>query len=195
MKKWPYIIIVVLFAYIFFLKSCENKKPLPPKITPPKTNTVVIEKPAEVIKYDTIKVSEKEVKIVQRDNPVNAELLNKYKKAKDSITKLNLYKNAIKERNYINKLTDSLQTITVESNVIGHLERLKISYRTNPIAQPQKPVKNRTHLYLGMSTMLPTNGQDPSIIGNMTLTKDKHLFSVGYGFKNEITVGYSIRIF
>ena len=150
------------------------------------------------MRQDTITISDTEVRIVNVPNPVNQELLEKYNKATDSLSKLELHKEAITERLYKETLTDSVQTITVSSKVIGTLKEQKISYKTNPVNIEIKSKKPSLEVFAGGTTTIPTEvGQKIGLGATLSLlNKNKsQIYSVGYDANKNVIVGVSFKLF
>lgn len=195
------IIIAVLVVYILMIGNSEPKEIIIPSVK----NSVVIDDPMPVVIFDTIyldSIQEKKVfEIVKVKNPVNTELLSKYEKAiqeNDSLKQIELFKEAITERTYTEYLEDSVQTITVDSKVIGVLKRQTISYITKVKKVTLKPVKLKPSLFIGAFLSVPVDIQTPSNIGvNITLmnkTKNKY-YSIGIDNKKYIYIGVNFKLF
>lgn len=188
----PYLVIIGLLIYIFNLQIGEINV-----LVPSKEAMKVITNPQPVVKVDSLYLSSGEIRLVSIPNPVNQELLTKYNQAKDSLSKLQVYKDAITEREYIEYLSDSVQTVTVRSKVIGTLTEQIISYRTNPITITKKSLKSNTEVFIGAFTGLPT---DPinnrfTLGANLNIKANKNLYSLGYDTDRRLTLGVSFKLF
>lgn len=183
-KILPYLIILIL---LLLLIKCPSKETTSVSI-PPKTNSFQTVNPEPIVLRDTIRLKG-EVRIIEKENPINQELLNKYNQAKDSLEKQKLYKEAITERTYKETFEDSVQTIEVESKVIGELESQTISYTI-------KPNKEKIQLYGGIETNIPTQINRPFNIGlNLQLKNKNKIYKIGYDTGGNITVGVAFSIF
>lgn len=192
-KTIPYFVITGLLIYIFMISNSDSQE----IIIPSKSNTVYIDNPIEVKVYDTIyrdSIIKKEVlRVVEVESKPNQELLKKYEDANDSILKLELFISAIKERSYIEKLEDSVQTITVKSSVIGTLKSQSISYVTKPITIKKKVLPS---IYVGGSIQLTTkDGLTPSASVNISVAGKKTIYSIGINSNKAVFVSAGIRIF
>ena len=190
-KQWlPYLIIAVLLAVLF-----SRSKDVEVVKIPPKSGVFVHPTPEPIILYDTINLEGK-TRYIKIKNPVNTELLNKYNKAVDSLEKQRLYKEAITMRNYTETYTDSFQTITVESKVIGSLESQRLSYVTNQQEIPIKVNKQSIKLYAGINTQFPINNPygEYSIGASLNLVTKKKVYSVGLNNNQTIRIGIAFKI-
>ena len=191
-KVAPYLVIVLLLIYIFTLEKEVEVIRLPAR-----ENSVLITNPKPVVLRDTFLVNNGQIRIIERRNKVNQELLQKYNSLKDSVSKLQVFKEAITERKYVETLIDSTQTITVESSVIGTLTEQKISYRTNPITIERKSLKTPMQVYLGAFTTLPTNLAEPRLAvgANLNIKHNKTIYNIGFDTEQRVTVGASFKLF
>lgn len=169
----PYLIIVALVAYI-----CTMKQEVQTITIPAHENSRVISAPQP---------------ISVADSKLSVELLSKFKQTKDTIIKEKLYREAVQERTYKEVLEDSVQTITVETTVIGAISDQIISYRTNPIKKELKSLKSSTNIYLGAFTRLSPVQNAVGV--NMTLKHGKKLITLGYDTSKTISLGVSIKLF
>jgi len=187
----PYLVIIGLLIYIF-----NNNVESIDILIPSKEAIKVVTNPQPVVKVDSLYLSNGEIRLVSVKNPVNQELLTKYNQAKDSLSKLQVYKDAITEREYVEYLKDSVQTVTVKSKVIGTLTEQIISYRTNPISITKKSLKSNTEVFIGGFTGLPT---DPiynrfTLGANLNIKSKKVLYSIGYDTDRRLTLGAAFKI-
>ena len=191
-KVAPYLVIVLLLIYIFTLEKEVEVIRLPAR-----ENSVLITNPKPVVLRDTFLVNNGQIRIIERRNKVNQELLQKYNSLKDSVSKLQVFKEAITERKYVETLIDSTQTITVESSVIGTLTEQKISYRTNPITIERKSLKTPMQVYLGAFTTLPTNLAEPRLAvgANLNIKHNKTIYNIGFDTEQRVSVGASFKLF
>ena len=108
-------------------------------------NDTIILKPKEIVKYDTVRLTNEKIKIIKSD-PVVDTVYYAQIKTIDSVAK-----SAATIREYREQLIDSFQTITVESNVTGILNSQRISYETNP--KQKNEVEERKLFLLGGATL------------------------------------------
>lgn len=186
---FPYLIIVVL---IYLLASGNKAETLQVEI-PGKHNKYTRVDPQPIIKYDTIFKDSLVEKVVRVENPVNKELLAKYNSAKDSLSKLQLYKSAITERTYFETYLDNNQTIQVKSEVIGTLKRQQLTY---DIPKLTKAYKNPSQgLYLGVGVQvnyLRIKLPQPEV--NLSYLKGTQMYSIGVN-PEHIRINYKRKIF
>lgn len=123
------ILYYVAIAIIIFvlIKDCTNK---------PKDRVVIkeVEKivtiPEKVVQFDTI------VKLkpyyVQKENPVNKELLDKYDSLKDSL-KRDLFKKAVTKNTYKEKFENDTVVVDVFAETTGTLDKLTTNVKIKPM--------------------------------------------------------------
>lgn len=188
-QVFPYLVIAIL---VFLLvKDCGGNTYIKEK---PKTNTFKVENPQPITLYDTIYVDSVTTKIVVKENPVNQALLAKYKAAKDSLERLQLYKQAVTQRTYKQLYEDSTQAITVTSKVTGTLDSQGLIYTFKPSLTTTTSQTNRG-LYLGLSLKAnykPLNRFEPQI--SLNYLNNKTLYGLSIGTET-ITLTYSKWIF
>jgi len=115
------IAILIGAAAMFFLKKCD---------------TEIVEVPVEVIVE--VPVVEKVFDTIKEPVPVpyvvkeyDKKLVENYKKANDSL-KSELFKQAVKVNRYKEVFEDTIQTITVSTEVVGKLNWITAEYKTKP---------------------------------------------------------------
>ena len=189
-KKYLPWILLVLLTIILVVRKPETVTITIPEKTGQFERDSTQLKP--VIKYDTL-IKEGKKEVVRVANPINQALLKQYQSLKDSVSRLEQYKEVITERTYKETYTDSTQSITVESEVIGTLKSQKVDYKIFPQTVEVKTKTQKYHLYGGISTIItPT----PTIEPKLTLKSPKMLYSVGYNLNEKsITAGVQIKIF
>lgn len=192
----PYLVIVILVLYIFSLENTETEITIKPV-----KNEKKIKNPVPIQKLDTTykMLNKKEVvKIIKVKNPVNDELLTAYEiatKENDSLKQLQLYKEAVTERTYKEVLEDSIQTITVKSDVVGTLKNQFISYETKLKVIKVKKIK--TSLYVGAFTYTQLNLDEAKIpIGvKLGYFKKNKIYSIGYDTNKRVQFGVAFKLF
>jgi len=201
-KNIPYFVIAALVIYILMTGKSEVVEV---KI-PSKENSVKISDPEPEVRVDTIyknvfiegkKVVQK--RVIEVENPVNKELLKKYEeavKANDSIQQVKVFKDAIKERKYTERLEDSVQVITVKSEVIGKLKKQVISYETKPRVIKFKTNRTKPVVYIGGFANLPTiQDAKPSFGLQIQISSKKGVLTSGIDIQKKIHIGYAIKLF
>lgn len=191
MRKYiPYIIIAMLLALLVFRKNETTTITIPEK----KGSFEQVD-PIPIIKYDTI-FEAGESKIREVPNPINQELLAEYNSLKDSIAKQKFVEDAITERTYRETYQDSIQKITVETEVIGTMKSQKVDYTVFEQQAEIRSSKSRTRLDVGVLTSIPTNGTNaPSIGARLHLATPKRTYSLGYDNQHNITAGIAFKLF
>tara|TARA_R110000822_G_scaffold75692_3_gene182112 strand:+ start:2687 stop:3271 length:585 start_codon:yes stop_codon:yes gene_type:complete len=186
----PYFIIAILLIYIVNLKKDDNV------LISEKFATKVITSPEPVVLRDTVFLDNNVIILKERRPVVDSVLLDKYNSLKDSISKTQVFKDAITQRTYKEELKDSVQTITVTSKVTGTLTEQIISYRTNPITIERKSLRSDTGVYLGGFTSLPAQTiTDNFAVGiNMHVQRSKVMYSLGYDTQKRIQLGVAFKI-
>jgi len=189
-ELFPYIIIVIL-AYMFITRPVVVEKNIE---IPAKSESFVVEKPVPEVKYDTIYRDSVVEKIVVKENPVNQELLTKYKQAKDSLAKMDIFEDAITERRYKDVFEDSNQTITVTSDVIGSLQRQKVDYNIHSTSIKRKDASEG--VYVGVGASLSSKEFNlPSLDFNLSFVKNKKIYTLGMDLNQNIKIGIKQKIF
>lgn len=186
----PYIIIAILTIVLMSRKDEVRTITLPEK-----SGSFQVSQPEPITLYDTIKEAGT-TKVVEIPNPVNQSLLDKYNSLKDSISKLEQYKEVITERTYKETFKDSIQEITIESEVIGTLKSQKVDYRIYPQTIEVKTKKPTYNVFLGTFTTIPTHNTNAPVIGaNISLKTTKNIYQIGYDTQRNITAGISFKLF
>lgn len=185
----PYLLLAISLVYIF-----RQQKDPQVFFMPPKENAKVISNPMPIILRDTLTIAGEQI-IRVKTNPVNIDLLEKYTKLKDSISKLDLYKDAITERTYKEEVKDSLQTIEVTTVVLGTLKEQMISYKTNPIKVEIKSSDRKKSVFIGVYSQLPTELINPSVGLSASIVSKKTMITIGYDTQKRLMLGTSIKLF
>lgn len=200
--KWYHLAIVGLLIYILLFTGSEIVEV---KI-PSKENSFEIKDPIPEVRIDTVEVEVLvngkkviEEKIVEVENPVNKELLQKYEeavKSKDSLQQLKIFKEAVKERRYTETLQDSVQTITVKSEVVGTLKSQSISYKTKEQVLKVKVKKIRPSIYVGGFSRIPTIvGEEISFGVQLNIVNKRNSFGVGFDNQKNVLISYTFNPF
>lgn len=189
-KVLPWVIVGVL---MYLLVVPSNNKEEVIKI-PQESNTIEATDIKPVVKWDTIRVHDTIVKVVKKKNPVNQNLLKQYKEAKDSLSQMKLYKEAITIRDYEETYEDDNQKVKVSSKVIGSLLSQKIKYDILP---KEITYKNPTEgLYVGVGGRLSyKNLELPTLSTDLSLVKNKTIYTLGVGMDETILVGIKKKLF
>lgn len=193
------VIIIILVIYIGHLR---NKEDIVVEV-PATENSFFVESPVEKVRFDSIvyrdSIHEVEVvKYIPVENPVNDTLLAKYEEAikqNDSLKQLALYKDAITERIYEEKFEDSIQVITVESEVIGRLKRQFVHYETKPkVLTVRQPDPERISLFAGGFAY----GIEDPVVGvklNLLNKEKNKIFMVGYDTQKRVHFGVTFKVY
>ena len=116
-------------------------------------------------------------------------------KANDSLQAVKVFKEAIKERKYTETLEDSVQVITVKSEVVGTLKRQFISYETKPQTVRFETGRDKPKVYVGTFLSVPTiENQRPAFGLNLQFTNKKQSLIIGYDTKKQVLVGLSVKL-
>lgn len=193
-KFIPYVIIIFLLLIIFNNRSSDykddsihvNKQEIIKKGV---TDSIIsisdtIVNPKPIIIKDT----------VYEKNPINQELLYKYKKAINEIDKIKLYKDAITIKNYKEVFEDTIQKTVVYSQIQGKLLKQYTQTTIKPIEYKYKETiitktitkYDNDRFFIGASIYVPLDVNE-----NINYTAD-----IAYKFKNgnilEIGAGYNV---
>lgn len=160
----------------------------------------VISEPIPVVRIDTVysHSTQKPVQYIAVENPVNKELLEAYKKARDSIQKMLLFKEAVTQRKYVEVVSDSLQEITVESEVVGTLLSQKISYVTKAydLEVVQERKRKFPSLYVGIYNDDIRGGDLFRSTGlKLSVKSGQILFDLGINSNKNVFLGVGIKLF
>lgn len=189
------IIIILLVAGIYFMLSRPREKEI---VKVP--YKVEIEVPGKQGKSDTIYLPRPYP--VPQKNPVNDSILNLYVTAKDSITKLNLYIQAITEQSYVEHYRDTVQDIRVYSKVRGSLLEQQVSYTQYPSTiesegetEVEIPKYNELYWKLSAGTRVLPNLQFKPVLEGEFILKNKRdeLFSIEGNTRGDVLLGYGKR--
>lgn len=197
----PYYVIAALLLYLFMINGGEEVE----VTVPAKKGSVEIKEPEPEPAIDTVYIDstdkKKGFRIVEVENPLNKRLKAAYDKAvreNDSLKQRLLFYSVIKERNYTERLEDSVQVITVKSAVVGTLKNQSISYETKPQTIKFNTARTKPVLYAGGFTRVPLSiletGQ-PSFGVQLQLVNKKRSFTLGLDNEKEVHFGYSLKLF
>lgn len=201
MKKIIGLLIVVILGLAGYISLAPKKVVTKVVEIPSKQGVKVVEKPIEIIKYDTVIVNNVIQRIDKVENELNKELLEKYEKAKrerDSLQLDNIFKKAITERKYKEQLSDSIIDIVVYSDVVGTLSRQKITYTTKPQKYYVQQKKERSKMYVGGFTRIGLDRYQNTAFGvdlQFVSKKQNKMFKFGYDNQKFVTIGVSFKLF
>lgn len=190
---FPYIVILILFGVIWF-QGCERE-------------TVTVKVPEIVREFDTITefvyLEHRDTVFVYEDkwreieveipNPVNQQLVDLYQSAQDSIGRLNIFIDAVMERQFQQTFEDDHLIGNVSGTVQGRLLGLTLDYtiKERTIEAPGTRFRLLGGFNIGNSMELSQfrwkatlglqNGQ-----GN--------IFRLGYGDNETIWIGYEASL-
>lgn len=214
MKRENYYILAIAILSILLLFSfidCEGDE---------YDKTTVTEKPIKVLIPEQKGIFEKPTnqseipsakkdsiiyfdKIIYVQSEVDKKLVNEYNSAKDSISKLNIFLNSIRKREYVSTFDDEFVNIKAHSTVKGELEDTKLSYTLKPrevevierTITKEKTIQSKLALFAGanigsnknLNTVVP-GAEIGVMINNNTM------ITGGYNTDGDWTAGLKIRI-
>lgn len=201
LKYWPYYMIAALLLYIMMTGTSE---PVEVQI-PVKKGSVEVKNPVPEKVFDTVYIDTTDKKrgfrVIEVENPLNEELKAAYDaavKENDSLKQQLLFYSAITERKYTERLEDSLQIITVKSDVVGTLKNQSISYQTKPQTVTVQPNRERPVLYVGGFTSFPVSAFEISQTRfglQAQLSNQKNSFTLGIDNERNVQVGWAKKLF
>lgn len=198
-----YLTIMGLLSVIFMQRSCASQikqyNASQQVVIPEKKGE--IDKPVAIIHEKSKKdVVEYKGKTIITENPVNKKLVEDYIKAQkenDSLKALNLYLNAIGEKNETRVFDNKDLNLKVITKTRGEILEMKVDYTRKPFNEIVPVVQKETKfaLYAGASLDYTSeiNKLTPkAIIGLQNRKGD--ILSVGVGTDKSIQLGYSFRL-
>ena len=189
-KYLPYLIIAILLVILFSRKDEVTTIDIPEK-----SGSFEVSRPEPITIYDTIKEAGT-IQLVEVPNPVNQSFLDKYNSLKDSVSRLEQYKETITERTYKETFKDSTQEITIESEVIGTLKSQKVDYKIYPQTIEVVTKKPSFNVFLGTFTTIPTKYTTAPVLGaNISLKTTNTIYQIGYDNQRNITAGIAFKLF
>lgn len=195
----PWLMLIVCFGYIFLYRGCGNDRKQQIEVSIPAVVGAFSKQEPTPIKYDTvfkdtIVYQDKEIIV---ENPVNVQLAEDYLKAKDSISKLKLYIDAIQVRRYTQSFNDDEVDITIEAETTGKLNWVKPKYvvKTKKVLIPIKHKETVFAVFGGSSVGSNVSLNKLSLnINGAIQNKKGDLFTAQYGvFDKSYQVGYMFR--
>lgn len=199
-KAILYITIVMLTSLLFMQRSCSAQ-------TTKRSETqevIVPEKKGEFTKPTAIfreksrgeKVKYKDI-VIFTENPINKEMYEKYIVAKDSLTQVKMYLEAIEEREETQVFDNKDIRLEIQTKTRGQLLDLKPKYT---IKEREERVQVRQKesvfaLYIGGS--VGTSTELDVLVPKIQLglqNRRGDIFTVYYGIDKSIGVGYTFRI-
>ena len=197
-----YLTIAVLL-FIVWSKSC-NKEPAPPikkEITVPEVRAKLEPQTPIYIKSPEkpARIKWKAGKTIEVENPVNLDLVEAFKAAKDSLEQFKLYIAAIQIRSFANTFNDSNLTLTIEGKVRGSLISLEPTYtiKRRSLEIPNEKVVFR--LLLGAAIQNNLNFDDFRYNLNAGFqNRNGNIIRFGYARQydnNYFMLGYDLNIF
>lgn len=190
------LILLILFLY-------KGNEVLEPQII---IKDKIVNVPGKDGKLDTIYLP-KPISVI---NPVNTELLVKYNSLKDTVAKLELFKDVIKEREYSEVYEDSVQKISIYTKVQGKLLKQAPKYEIKPYTIKVKDttiinynIPSTNKILVGLETGLPLTlftqkeviDFKPVVKGNVYFqNKKSNVITVGFDTNKTIWAGYLIKL-
>jgi len=191
-------IIINVFLIIILFFMFRSSDPQPPKII---VKDRIVEIPGKEGKIDTIY----KPKFIEKESKVNIELLKKYNallSSKDSVAKLDLYKEAITENSYNESYEDKLVKIDIYTKVIGTVLKQAATYQIKPSTISIKdtteiiygnPKVNK--VYIGAEVLIPFNQEKLALKGSLYFqNKNDNIITAGYDTNGIWSVGYIYKI-
>lgn len=191
------IILGVIFMY-FIQKPTIIKVPY----------KVEIEVPVPVVEnsFDSISYPKPEIRYIKGTviKEVDSIYYEKWLSLKDSITKNEVYKDAITIREYNTKFEDDILTLNIYSKTRGSLLEIKPNYKTKPRTIPLDTtlmisIPKYNEFYGGIEVGVPVIQipfSEPSILGKANFvwkTKKDKLFNISIDTEGRLYGGYSIK--
>lgn len=190
-------LVAVVLGLLLFYCSCSEDEQNTIDV-PTYSGDTVIEKPEPIVLKDTVYLDSVTVKVVERANPINKELLSKYEAAtalSDSLKQLQLYKEAITERKYKEQYEDSVIIITIYSNVVGTLERQKIEYKTKPQTIEFNRYEKKHYLYGGVFSYASFDEFAVGLELDLMNKEQNKIYRVGYDTEKRVHFGVTFKLF
>lgn len=163
-------LLVIVILTLLLFRNCDNTTPVEPVNAETKINfkTPTYKNTIDTFYVDSI------VYITKLVPTENDSLLKKYLELKDSIKKLEMYKEAIAIREYKQTYKDSTQKVEVYSKTRGELITQTLSYEIYP----------------------KTYTIDTNIVINAPIVPQKYLnLGVGYNFSTQVPVLHTSFIY
>ena len=182
-KIFPYLAIAIIS--VLFYRQCSIPLPNP---------EIIIKE--RIIKVPEIKHSFDTITILKpfKDTVIDSTYKLAYLNAKDSITRLKLYLDAITVKEYNENFTDSMQSIDVYSKTRGNLIAQMVSYKLFEREIKTKdtiilPLARRT-LHLGFET-----STNLDLKANLFYTdRKKTIYSIGINPEKTVFIGIAIPL-
>ncbi|QQV89712.1 hypothetical protein Calle1_18 [Cellulophaga phage Calle_1] len=168
-----------------------------------KSDIEYIEKEVKVL-VPSVEGSFEEVKPVKINTTVveiDSTYYEKYISLKDSVSKLELFKEAIEINEYSEKFIDSLQTIEVYTKTRGEILGQSVKYKTNPYyveTEVKIPIEAKRYFSIGtevgVSTIEPLT-TTPVVKGNLLYTNKKgNTISISYDTEGRAWIGKTWKL-
>jgi hypothetical protein len=192
-----YLIIVILVGIIFLQRSCYKEHVSIVKL-PEVKGTFDTVKPKEIPSKTKYVYTTLKGKTIYLTNPVNDSLVKEYEKATDSICKLQLYLDAISEREYLTEYDNDTINLKVYSKVQGTLLKEKPSYviKTRSVETSKLIKEQKFAMYAGVDVF------DNKLFNNFGVkaslgfqNKNKDILTFSYDTHKNFYLGYSVKLF
>lgn len=192
-----YLIIIILTGIIFLQRSCY------------KEHVNIVNLPEIKGSFDTIKPKEipskKEYvyttlkgKTIYLTNPVNDSLVKEYEKAQDLICKLQLYLDAVSEREYLTEYDNDTLNLKVYSKTQGILLKQKPSYtiKARTVNTPIKCKEQKFATYAGIDVFDNRSFNNFGVRASLGFqNKSKDILTISYDTHKNFYIGYSVKLF
>lgn len=165
------------------------------------TKVVIVDIPSKIGTFPSINTPLPIAKKIP--NPINNKLLKDYIKLNDSLKKLELYVDAITERDYKEIYEDSIQKIDVSTTVQGKLLKQSLNYFIKPstitttettIIKPYSPTNK---ILIGGELRLPPKTDIYNPVAKVNLmfqNKKDNIISLSFDSDNQVWIGYTIKL-
>ena len=181
-----------IMTFLYFTKKTPDKRRTVDIVVPERSGTfekvkpvyVPINRPTYTRRTDTVIKYE-----------INPDLVDAYQNANDSIERLNLYIEAIKEREFKNTFDDDRIEITVTGRTRGELLWLNADYTIKENSQPVNLPKPKINVFAGFSVQSGVNLHSTDVFMNVGLqNRNKDIFRVGYSPSGAFLFGFDKKL-
>jgi uncharacterized protein YxeA len=191
------LLITVIGGFLLLKPKYETKTKIPvkTKITTPKITRVT----------DTIYITDTlyKYRVKYVSEGYDEDLIDKYTKLQDSIEKLQMYVKAVEKITYTTTFSDSIQNITVSSNVRGALLKQNVSYEIFPKTYTSDTIiehheKNKIKLFghgsFGIPIRAGPNDNHLTVKADLILKNRRdQLLSLGLDTDFKLWLGFGVK--
>jgi len=143
-------------------------------------------------------------KLIYVESDVDEAMVQDYKSAKDSLQKLQVFLNGVRQREYVSEYEDNYLKLKVNTKVKGTLVDLKPTYTIKPqtIVVQEKTITKETTVTSRFAMFAGVNAQTNTSLGKLAPGVDlsaqinsKTIISAGINTDKDVFVGVKFRIF